>query len=291
MNVAMVLNYKAPQESISCAESILGFCKTIDHVVLIDNDSKDGSYEAMKQWKETQNVDRVSVIASPVNSGYAGGNNFGMKWAREQFKVENFWILNNDAYVKDDAFKPLLDKITADKNTIAGSVILSSQTGKIECYGGGIMYPLLGKSKLLGKGLSIDEIGQLNREPDYIMGCSLAFNAEILDKVGYMDESYFMYSEEVDWQHQAKKHGIALYVAPDSQLYHYGSMSSGGKSEFYYYFRNRAATRFNKKFYGSPYALMSAVFLSGITVLKEYKSPKLAWSGIKGAFKGATMHV
>ncbi|TWI56592.1 hypothetical protein IQ22_01043 [Pseudomonas duriflava] len=291
MNVAMVLNYKAPKESISCAESVLEYCKSIDHIVLIDNDSQDGSYDVMKAWKESRSLDNVSVLASPHNNGYAGGNNFGMKWARENLDVTHFWILNNDAYVKNDAFKPLLAKITENKRTIAGSVIFSSQTGKVECYGGGILYPLLGKSKLLGKDLSAEELQNFSQEPDYIMGCSLAFNVSVIDEIGYMDESYFMYSEEVDWEHQAKQRGIALHVARDSHLYHYGSMSSGGRSAFYHYFRNRAATRFNKKFYGAPYALTSAILLSGITLLQEYKSPKLAWSGIKGAFKGATMHV
>jgi len=231
------------------------------------------------------------VLASPRNDGYAGGNNYGMRWALDNLAVKHFWVVNNDAYVKDDAFAPLLAELQRAPKTIVGSVILSSQTGRLECYGGGILSPLLGKSKLLGKDIEVSEISKLDREPDYIMGCSMAFCASLLTEIGFMDEAYFMYSEEVDWQHQAKRKGVALKVSPESQLYHYGSMSSGGRSAFYHYFRNRAATRFNRKFHGTSYALVSAVLLSGITVLKEFKNPKLAWSGVKGAFKGATMHV
>ena len=291
MNVVMVLNYKAPNETISCVESILKHCPSIDHAVVVDNDSQDGSSDVLQRWQAENDLGQVTVLASPRNDGYAGGNNYGMRWALDNLPVQHFWVINNDAYVKDDAFAPLLAELQRAPKTIVGSVILSSQTGRLECYGGGILYPLLGKSKLLGKDITVADIAKLEREPDYIMGCSMAFCASLLSDVGFMDEAYFMYSEEVDWQHQAKRKGVALKVCRESQLYHYGSMSSGGRSAFYHYFRNRAATRFNRKFHGTPFALVSAVLLSGITVLKEFKNPKLAWSGVKGAFKGATMHV
>ncbi|HAB86197.1 MAG TPA: glycosyltransferase family 2 protein, partial [Pseudomonas sp.] len=102
----------------------------------------------------------------------------------------------------------------------------------------------------------------------------------LIDRIGMMDEAYFMYSEEVDWQFQAKKKGVSIRVVPESRLFHYGSLSSGGRSAFYHYYRNRAATRFNKRFYGQGFALASACFLSAITVIKEFNHPSLAWSGI-----------
>jgi len=134
-------------------------------------------------------------------------------------------------------------------------------------------------------------MAQTSEQPDYLMGCSLAFSAKLIDRIGMMDEAYFMYSEEVDWQFQAKKKGVSIRVVPESRLFHYGSLSSGGRSAFYHYYRNRAATRFNKRFYGQGFALASACFLSAITVIKEFNHPSLAWSGIKGAFKGVTMSV
>ena len=100
-----------------------------------------------------------------------------------------------------------------------------------------------------------------------------------------------MYSEEVDWQFQAKKKGVSIRVVPESRLFHYGSLSSGGRSAFYHYYRNRAATRFNKRFYGQGLRWLRPVSPSAITVIKEFNHPSLAWSGIKGAFKGVTMSV
>lgn len=291
MNVALILNYKAATETISCVESLLAHCPALNHVVVIDNDSQDGSVVAFNQWLEAQPRHNVTVLANPENNGYAGGNNYGLRWALDNLPVTTFWIVNNDTYVDSDAFAPLLDALKENDRQFVGSVILSADTGRLECYGGGKLYPLLGKAKLLGKDQTLEAMANTSEQPDYLMGCSLAFSAKLVDRIGLMDEAYFMYSEEVDWQFQAKKKGVSIRVVPSSRLFHYGSLSSGGRSAFYHYYRNRAATRFNKRFYGQGFAFASACFLSAITVIKEFNHPSLAWSGIRGAFKGVTMSV
>lgn len=293
MNVALILNYKAATETISCAESILAHCGTLDHVVIIDNDSQDGSAVALQQWLEEKQYSNVTLLNNPENSGYAGGNNYGLRWAMENLQPAYFWVVNNDTYVDSDAFSPLLDALRQNERQFVGSLVLSADTGRLECYGGGKLYPILGKARLLGKNQSIEAMQQqgLQHNPDYLMGCSLAFSAELTKEIGLMDERYFMYFEEVDWQYRARKHGVSIQVIPESRLYHYGSLSLGSRSAFYHYYRNRAATRFNKRFYGSGFALVSAFLLSAVTTIKEFKNPTLAWSGIKGAFKGVAMSV
>lgn len=291
MNIALILNYKGATETISCAESLFAHCPTLDHVVVIDNDSQDGSMDVLQRWKDTTARQNLTLLANPQNSGYAGGNNFGLRWAMNNLPARHFWILNNDTYVDSDAFSPLERALLQNDRQFVGSAILDAASGRLECYGGGKLYPLLGKARLLGKGRPLAEMRERREQPDYLMGCSLAFPASLLEHIGGMDERYFMYSEEVDWQYRARDAGISIQVVPDSVLYHYGSLTSGGRSAFYHYYRNRAATRFNKRFYGSLFAFTSACMLSSITAVKEIRHPELAWSGIKGAFKGVTMRV
>ncbi|QGZ31676.1 glycosyltransferase family 2 protein [Stutzerimonas stutzeri] len=293
MNVALILNYKAATETISCAESLLTFCPTIDHIVIVDNDSQDGSAAAFQQWLDEKPTSKVTLLCNPENNGYAGGNNYGLRWAMANLKPDYFWVVNNDTYVDSDAFSPLLEALQRDDRQFVGSLVLSADTGRLECYGGGKLYPILGKARLLGKNQSIEALQQQEHQhvPDYIMGCSLAFSAALTEEIGLMDESYFMYFEEVDWQYRARRYGISIKVIPQSRLYHYGSLSLGNRSAFYHYYRNRAATRFNKRFYGPVFALTSAFLLSAVTTIKEYRNPTLAWSGIKGAFKGVAMSV
>lgn len=291
MNVAIILNYKAATETISCVESLLVHCRTLDHIVVVDNNSQDGSSESLKQWQAERALDNVTILLNPHNSGYAGGNNYGLRWAMGNLQADYFWIINNDTYVESDAFSPLLAALKENQRQFVGSVVLSADTGRLECYGGGKLYPLFGKARLLGKDLTLEAMEQMRQKPDYLMGCSLAFTASLVREVGLMDESYFMYSEEVDWQFRAKRYGIAIQVIPQSRLFHYGSLSLGNRSTFYHYYRNRAATRFNKRFYGPAFAFASACFLSVITIIKERNHPGLAWSGVKGAFKGVAMSV
>lgn len=293
MNVALILNYKAATETISCAESLLTYCSTLDHIVIVDNDSQDGSDLALQQWLDEKASTKVTLLCNPENNGYAGGNNYGLRWAMENLQPNYFWVINNDTYVDSDAFSPLLEALQRDDRQFVGSLVLSADTGRLECYGGGKLYPILGKARLLGKNQSIEAVQQqdLGPDPDYIMGCSLAFSAALTEEIGLMDESYFMYFEEVDWQYRARRFGISIKVIPESRLFHYGSLSLGNRSAFYHYYRNRAATRFNKRFYGPVFALISAFLLSAVTTIKEFRNPTLAWSGIKGAFKGVAMSV
>jgi len=293
MNVALILNYKAATETISCAESLLAHCSTIDHIVIVDNDSQDGSALAFQQWLDEKAYPQVTLLCNPENNGYAGGNNYGLRWAMANLQPTHFWVVNNDTYVESDAFSPLLAALQRNDRQFVGSLVLSADTGRLECYGGGKLYPILGKARLLGKNQSIETLEQqsLQHDPDYIMGCSLAFSAALTEEIGLMDEDYFMYFEEVDWQYRARRFGVSIKVIPESRLFHYGSLSLGNRSAFYHYYRNRAATRFNKRFYGSMFAVVSAFLLSAVTTIKEYRNPTLAWSGIKGAFKGVAMSV
>ncbi|MBC8650987.1 glycosyltransferase family 2 protein [Pseudomonas sp. MTM4] len=293
MNVALILNYKAATETISCAESLLAHCSTIDHIVIVDNDSQDGSALAFQQWLDEKAYPQVTLLCNPENNGYAGGNNYGLRWAMKNLQPTHFWVVNNDTYVESDAFSPLLEALQRNDRQFVGSLVLSADTGRLECYGGGKLYPILGKARLLGKNQSIETLQQqnLHHDPDYIMGCSLAFSAPLTEEIGLMDEDYFMYFEEVDWQYRARRFGVSIQVIPESRLFHYGSLSLGNRSAFYHYYRNRAATRFNKRFYGSMFAVVSAFLLSAVTTIKEYRNPTLAWSGIKGAFKGVAMSV
>lgn len=291
MNIALVLNYQSPRETIQCAESILNHCPSINLILIVDNASSDNSSELIGSWCSRKDVSgRAVFLPNSENSGYAGGNNFGIEWARKNLKPKNYWVVNSDAFVKDDAFSPMLN-ILESSDGFVGSVVVSGDSGKLECFGGGDIYPILGKARLYQKGVPLTRLPEDLRTPDYLMGCSLAFSNALVSRLGLMDEAYFMYSEEVDWQYRGKKLGVPLSVCRSSVIYHAGSGSSGGKSEFYYYYRNRAAVRFNKRYYGNTLAFLSAVSLAFFMLVSEFSNPRKVYSGVTGAFAGVLMDV
>ena len=117
-------------------------------MVVIDNDSQDGSVVAFNQWLEAQPRHNVTVLTNPENNGYAGGNNYGLRWALDNLPVTN--LDRQQRHLRRQRrLTPLLDALAQNDRQFVGSVILSADTGRLECYGGGKLYPLLGKAKLL----------------------------------------------------------------------------------------------------------------------------------------------
>jgi GT2 family glycosyltransferase len=262
--------------------------------LVVDNDSPNESTSKISFWIDQENLtEKVTLISNHQNNGYGGGNNFGIEYCKIHFNYKKIWILNNDCYLESNALAPML-KCIEEKNekTIIGSVILRSSDGKLECYGGGIFYPLLGKAKLYLKGKDKKLIANnSNLIPDYIMGCSLLITKDFIEEVGLMDEMYFMYSEEVDWQKRAFHFGWKLKVASTSFVYHVGSGGSGGRSPSYHFMRNKAAILFNKKFYGFGFTLVSAFLLMGIQIIIERNNAKNIYSGIYGIIIGLKTRV
>ena len=65
--------------------------------------------------------------------------------------------------------------------------------------------PWLGKTRLIGKGLHLNNLQEAgNKRLDFLMGASLLVSKEVVDQVGLMEEGYFMYNEEADWQWRAE---------------------------------------------------------------------------------------
>ena len=174
MNICIILNYKKAQITSYCVNSILEHCKGLDKIIVVDNCSQDGSYEYLKD--EFSKNEKIITLKSNYNGGYSFGNNFGIKWAESNLDPKNFWILNNDTFVVDDAFRDMRVKLK-NEDTLVGSVIINDHDNKVQCVGGGKSFPILGKSKLIGKNLNIEEINKYKAglNLDYIMGCSVAF--------------------------------------------------------------------------------------------------------------------
>lgn len=288
-----VLNWRSAQDTIKCVESIyVNVLRKDFRVFIIDNDSKDESVETFQCWIDENQYSNVHLFVNNVNSGYGGGNNFGLDKAFSLYQdIRYVWLVNNDCYLVDDALTPMFDLVSLNSKLIVGSIIVNASNGKIECLGGGKHYPLLGRAKLCYKNDTIENVVNKKRikKPDYIMGCSFFVNRDFFHEVGYFDEKYFMYSEEIDLQKRASSMDYKLDVSLESVVYHWGSKSSGGRSPLYYFYRNRAAIMFNRKFYGYSFACLSALFLSVLSVIEAKSSAKNLKASIHGVFSALTL--
>ncbi|VVS95305.1 glycosyltransferase family 2 protein [Desulfoluna spongiiphila] len=304
----LILNWKGINDTIQCVEGVLSLQPKSKTIVVIDNDSRDNSLLILRSHFQKRNLkmqllneDQISndysgfntsteivLIQNYRNYGFAGGNNIGIIYAKKM-KADYIWILNNDAIPENGSLLALLSVGKSDINIgFVGSVILyKDQNSIINCFGGARIYPLLGISKLVLKNVNINALEKIKvPEIDYISGASMLLNCNVLNDVGLMDDKYFMYSEEKDWQMRAKKKIWKVAVSKNSYVYHDKGGSTKNTRELYYYYSNRSTMIYTKKFHGLLITIVALVNLSVITIIKNLKCYKNIKYGLIGIYDG-----
>ena len=217
----IVLNWNRRDDTLACLDSLAQASLGGASVTVVDNGSRDGSVEAIRDRHAA-----VRVLALPENRGYAGGNNAGIRAALDA-GAGAVLLLNNDTVVAPDFLPPLLEVMNADPRAAAvSSAVMRADSplvldvAHLDVYFGHGLVHRRGVNALPGEGF--DQVMLVNVG----VGCSLLVRAVALRTVGFFDESYFAYHEEVDWCHRARKAGFHLYYQPFSRVWHHGSRST-----------------------------------------------------------------
>jgi len=180
--------------------------------------------------------------------GFAGGNNVAIKYAMRQ-GYAYVWLLNNDTVVEAETLTELVKTAINDPLVaMVGSKICyytSPQT--IQMAGGGRLLTLLGTSKNCGIGKEDGkEMDGKPEEPDYIGGASLLTSMEMIRQIGLMDESYFMYLEDLEWGVRARKRGFRMAYCSRSRLWHKGGASCKGFHEGKFLWKQKTRPTLNR---------------------------------------------
>ena len=219
----IVLNWNRKAETLACLESLEKADLGGATVLVVDNGSRDGSVEAVRE-----RFPHREVIALPENRGYAGGNNAGIRAALER-GAEAVLLLNNDTVVSPDFLPPLLWALdTSPYNGAVCSAIhridrpemLDVAYAEVHLHQHDAVQ-LRGVNALPGNGF------ESRRQIEVAVGCSLLIIANALRDVGLFDESYFAYHEDVDWCLRARRIGYQLMYEPMSRVFHRGSGTTG----------------------------------------------------------------
>lgn len=241
LTAIIIINWNCFQDTCECIESLRGMSSTHFHIFLVDNGSTDDSLHRLSEQYLSQ--PDITIIPTGKNLGFAGGNNVGIIEAYAR-GFRYYWLLNADTIVEKDALTHLYNGIRADEGVgIVGSKIYYYNTDLV-WFAGGKINTLTGKVYHVGMKQVDDNQYNKQTETDYITGCSLFFRRELLDTVGYMEDDYFLYYEETDWNIRVKQKGWRIKYIPESQVFHKVSASSGGEANIapyvaYYEIRNR----------------------------------------------------
>lgn len=231
----IILNWNGWRDTVEAVESCLKLSYGNFSVLLVDNASSDGSEAILRE-----RFPNVVLIQTGANLGYAGGNNVGIRRALAD-GAEYVWLLNNDTTVDPAALGEMM-QVAADPTVgmVGPKILLYSRPDHLNCVGSTINL-MTGQPRLIGLGEKDDGRFDELCDMDTLSGCSLLVGKNVLEKVGFMDESFFLYYEETDWILRTKRAGYRMVYVPKARIWHKVSASVGGHQSplmLYYMTRN-----------------------------------------------------
>jgi GT2 family glycosyltransferase len=203
--------------------------------MVVDNGSTDGSAAAI-----AAEFPAVALLALPENRRFAGGNNHGVARALEA-GADAVMLLNNDTEADPGMIEHLLLALEQDPGAGAAAPLIYFRAPSQRIwYAGGRVH--LGLGWVSHRGVRALDRGEYRSvEPTgYLTGCCLLASREAWEKVGLLDERYFIYSEDADWCLRARARGYRLLFVPTARLWHRVSAASGPASPWKIYHRLRA---------------------------------------------------
>jgi GT2 family glycosyltransferase len=171
------------------------------------------------------------LVRTGANLGFAGGCNVGMRFALARGHPY-VWLLNNDTVVRPDTLSHLVHSADGDPRAgIVGSTLLSyAEPNQVQARGYGAYNPWFALPRhVVDARRAAAAGGAAAARPAYVVGASMLVRRAFMLDVGLMDESYFLFFEELDWAMRAGS-GWRLGYAPESVVFHKEGSANGGSS-------------------------------------------------------------
>jgi GT2 family glycosyltransferase len=165
------------------------------------------------------------LIDNEENRGFAAGNNVGLRYALDQPDMTHVWILNNDTLVDPDCLPSMQSRLSREHSpAVCGSIIhFFDNPETIQAIGGNCFNKRTGVA-LQSEGRfraehQLEDCDLIEERIDYVSGCSMMMPRSLLERVGLLNEDYFLYYEEIDWFTRAGL-SFRICIAADAHVYH-----------------------------------------------------------------------
>ena len=278
----VIVNYNVKHFIEQCLFSVLKAAENIAcEIFVVDNNSVDGSVTIIKD-----KFPQVNLIVNKVNTGFSVANNQAMRLAKGEYVL----LLNPDTVVQEDTFTKVISFM--DTHPDAGGLgvkMLDGQGNFAPESKRGLptpfvaFYKMVGLSRFFPKSakfgkyhLSYLPQDQIN-EVDVLSGAFMLMRKSVLDKIGLLDETFFMYGEDIDLSYRIQKAGYKNYYFPETQIIHYKGESTKRSSLNYVIIFYKAMAIFSRKHFSGSNAfwfnalIHFAIFLkAGIAILNRF---------------------
>lgn len=222
--LVIVLDWNGADDTLACLESLQGVDYPAFDTLVIDNGSRRSVAPRVRAA-----FPAVTCIELPVNRGYAGGNNVGLRRALEM-QYDFAYVLNNDTVVDPGTLRAAVAAARPDDiAAVGGKVLTFADPTRLWMTYGRIDYR---QSLVQLAGWGERDAGQYDEPCDveWVPGCALLLSCRALAEVGLFDEEFFAYHEDVDWCTSARERGWRIRYAPDAVVRHRGNRTLGGPS-------------------------------------------------------------
>lgn len=244
MNLSIAINnYKNPDLLRLCMDSIKKNVRGIDFEIIV----ADGATEEETEMMMREDFPEVRFFPFKKNVGMQALLRKGLEESRGEYVL----LLNGDIIVTEGSVEKILEYARQDGNIgMVGPKLLNfNDTLQYSCFRFYKLMTILYRRTFLNqfgfarKHLDWFEMKDYDhkepKEVDWLMGSALLVNKKAAEKVGPMDQRFFMYMEDVDWCRRFWENGFKIVYYPLSKMYHYHGKGSGKGGFFYSVFRNR----------------------------------------------------
>ncbi len=255
---AIIINYNGGEPILECIRSLQRQTLAPAHIVVVDNQSTDGSPQKIRTL-----FPDLTVIENGYNAGWGVGCNVGIK----SIKTEYVALINNDAYLDARCLEEMVRAIQLkpDYGSCASKIFLWDDPGAIEVAG--VVIYRDGSSIARGR-LQPPEIYNDLEEVFCASDCCSLYRRHLLLKVGLYDPDFFMYCDDTDIGWRLQLTGWKCVYAPKAIAYHAHSRSSGSYTDFKAYHVERNRLYLCLKYFPFPY-LVAGFFFSGYRYLYQ----------------------
>ncbi len=250
----VIVNWNTRDLLATCLESVWASAAQAEtEVIVVDNASSDGSAQMVRK-----RFPQMSLIQNETNVGFARANNQAIQRCQGRYVL----LLNSDTRVLGDALEQLVAFMEGHPRAGAAGARLLNADGSLQpsCH------PMLTPGHEFWRLIFLDNIvhqatygakfwaSSRPQQVEVIKGACLVLRREALSEVGLLDESYFMYTEEVDLCFRLARAGWQLWWVPAAQVIHYGEASSRQVAQDMYIQLYRSKIQFYRKFGGEARA-------------------------------------
>ncbi|MDX1409544.1 MAG: glycosyltransferase family 2 protein, partial [Saprospiraceae bacterium] len=262
----VIVSYNVRAFLEKCLLSVHQALKGIDgEIFVVDNNSLDDSAELVRRQ-----FPGVHLICNERNLGFAAANNIALRQARGAYVL----LLNPDTLVNEDTFSKCLDFMKKHPDAAAVGVSMLDGTGAwLPESKRGLPSPLSSFFKLTGINTLFPRSNFFNgyylggldpastHQVQVLSGAFMFIRRQVLEEVGYLDEAYFMYGEDIDLSYRFLQKGYHNYFLPTTSIIHYKGESTKRSSIEYVRTFYRAMLTFVRKNYSGPRGLILTQFI------------------------------